>query len=483
MRQTITRTRQLYESYLRYNPDGTPRTSNPGAARAAFVASFRHRLGLCDERGRDYTDNVGNRVLRECAEPSARLRAEQFSPRELMESILGPRAQQFLESPESYAAWARQNFAIGESHPNDPRALLEAPGVGISPTAFADINAFTAVNSGLIERRILEAFQNPDYIGGEICPDEYTRIAEGQKIIGVSRIGPHAAVRDPGQPHARAGLQERWVTLPRTNEKALAVDTTFEAVWFDLTGGQVVEHAGAVGDWLAYAAELDAIDCVMGVPGVSGNSGDPNAFNYKGTSYALFGTTAQSATQPMPLNSQSNPLTNGDWTTIKSSWLLTQRMYDPETLTRVRNSADTILTGLEGATTADLIVGATDTQRRTSAGATQATAPTLTVQNTPENLVRTRFGVKRVLTSPLVDQRMTDATGLNLSSTNAAAYWFHLAAGKSHKRMVNWPLTLTSVPAGSSYEMTDRRIVQSTFVSYRYVCAVVAPWYIVRNTN
>lgn len=477
MAASITKTRALYESYLSRNADGTPRTSNPGAARHAFVSDIRHRLGLCDRNGNDYKDRCGNRVLREAADPSVRLRSEDFSFRELMESIVGPGSSQFLESAESYAAWSRQNFAIQDRHPNDPRALLEAPGAGISPSAFADINAWTAINSGLIERRILEPFQNPDYIGALICPDEQTRIAEGQKVIGVSRVGPKGARREPGAVHARATLQERWVTLPRTNENALAIDVTFEAGFFDLTG-QVLEHASQVGDWLAYSQELDRIDAVLGVPGSTGNVNDPNAFNYKGTSYALYGNA-------LATNSQSNPLTNGDWSTIKASWLLSQRMTDPETGTRILNPMDTILTGLEGAITADLITGASDVQRRTTGGATQATAPTLTLQTTPMNPAARggRFGVKQILSSPLVDQRMTDATGLNLSQANAAAYWFHLAAGKSHKTMVNWPLTMNSVPAGSSYEMTDRRLIQSTFVSLRYTPAVYSLWSIIRNTN
>lgn len=481
----IQRTRALYESYLSRNADGTPRTSNPGAARAAFVNDFRHRLGLCDRQGNNYTDDVGNRVLRECPEPSARLKSNQFSFLELAESIIGPEVRQFLESGESYAMWRAQNYHIDRLNPNDPRALLEAPGIGISPSAFADVNAWTAINSGLIERRILEPFQNPEFIGSIICPDEMTRIAEGQKVTGVSRLGNVTAFRDPGQPHARAGLQERWVQLPRTNERALATDVTFEAGFFDMTG-QVLDHAGDVGTWLAYASELDCIDAVLGVSTATGLSTAPNAFNYKGTTYAQFQSSAVTASQPMPINTQSNGLTNGDWTTIKNSWLLAKRMTSPEELTRIDNDVDTILSGLEGALTADLIIGATDTQRRTAINGgtqTQSGAETLTIQNTPENLARTRFGVKRVLTSPLVDQRMTDSTGLNLSTTNAASYWFHLAAGKSHRRMVNWPLTLTSVPAQSSYEMTDRRLIQSTFASLRYVCAVRSLWAIIRNTN
>jgi hypothetical protein len=469
---SVQRTKALYESYLSRNPDGSPRTSNPGAARAAFVNDFRHRLGLCSRDGQDHKDHTGNRVLREAADPSVRVRSEDFSFLELMESIVGPEARQFAESGEAYGAWKAQSFSIANRHPNDPRALLEAPGVGISPSAFADINAWTAINSGLIERRILEPFQDPEFIGEIICPNEQTRIAEGQKVIGAARTNPALrARRNPGQTHARTAFGERYITLPRTNEQALAIDVTFEAGFFDLTG-QVLEHASSIGEDLAYGLELDRIDAVLGVPGSTGNSTDPNAFNYKGTAYAQF---ADVAVAPIvPQNSQVNPLANGDWSTIKSSWLLLQRMYDPERLTRIRNSADTILTGLEGEITADLICGASDTQRRTTGGATQATAGTLTIQNNNMNpaAMGGRFGVKRILTSPLVDQRMTDATGLNLSASAAASHWLQLSAGKSHKTMVNWPLTMNSVPAGSSYEMTDRRLVQSTFVSMRYTPSV-----------
>lgn len=479
-RVSITQTRALYESYLQRNPDGSPRVSNPGAARHAFVSDIRHRLGLCDANGRDYKDAVGNRKLRESADVDLRMRSEDFDMRELCESIVGPGASQHFESAESYDAWKRVNYAVERRHPDDPRALLEAPGVGISPSAFADINAWTAVNSGLLERRILEPFENPEYIGSIICPDEMTRIAEGQKVIGVSRIGPKGQRRQPGEPHARAGLVERWVTLPRTNENALAVDVTFEAGFFDITG-QLLEHAGAVGDWLAYSQELDRIDAVLGVNGSTGQSTDPNAFVYKGTAYAQF---ADAATAPIvPKNSQVNSLLNADWTNVKASWLLGQRMVDPETGTRIRNTMDTVLTGLEGAITLDLICGASDVQRRTAGALTQSTANTLTLQNTQMNPASRggRFGVRNILTSALVDQRMTDSTGLNLSSTDAANFWLHFQAGRSHKTMVNWPLTLNSVPAGSSYEMTDRRLIQSTFVSLRYTPSVHSFWHIVRN--
>lgn len=475
---SIIKTRNLYESYLQRHADGQSHIGSPGRARAAFVADIRHRLGLCDRAGHDYTDRVGNRILREAA-PEIRLYPEQFSIKESMEAIVGPGTSGYLQTAESWVQWRGQNEFMVERHPNDPRALLENVGVGVMPSAFADINAWTAVNSGLIERRILDQFTNPDFIGDTICPDEQTKIAEGQKIIGAGRVGPKALERHPGMPHPRAGIPERWVQLPRTHEYALAVDVTFEAAFFDLTA-QVLETAAGIGEWLAYQKELRKIDAVLGVsnaniPWSTGASTDPNAFNYGGTKYKLYDSTP---TSPMPTNSVAAPLTNGDWQTIKSLWLLSQRATDPETGTRINVQAKTAIASLEGAILLDLICGARDVQRRTTSSTTQATAETLTIQNTDDNPARIGGRmIDRVLTSPLVEQRMTDSTGLALSQANANKRWFLIQPNRFAKNMVNWPLQIAQMPMASSYEQTDRRILQSTFVSERSTPSIWSIWH------
>jgi len=485
----VTKLADMYEGYL-HRAAGA-KLANPGAARQAFLNEFRHRLGLCDRAGNDYHDKVGNRVLRECADEQLRFTSDDFSIREMMEGIVGPGYSQFLQSAEAFVAWRNNNFAANKRYADDPRALLEgygqtlleAGGVGspVGPSAFADINAWTAANSGLLERRILEQFVNPEFIGDTICPDEQTRIAEGQKVIGVANIADFPEERQPGMPHFRTTLQPRYVTLPRTADRALAIDVTFEAAFFDLTG-QVLETAAAVGKRVALSKELRKIDAVIGVDASTGLSTGRNAFNYKGTAYAQFSGTES---LPIPKNSQSNPLTDGNFDTIKASWLLLKRMRDPETGTRIQVNADTILTGLEGYVTANLIVNAIDVQRRTAGALTQATANTLVVQNTPNNpaSIGGPLGIRRVLTSSLLEQRMLDTDGLALSAANAAKYFWHLEAGTSHKNMVNFPLTVQQMPMASSYEMTDRKIVQTTFVSERSTPSVWSIWHILRNTN
>lgn len=486
MAASVQKTRNLYESYLHRDKEGIPGVSAPGRARQTFVAHMRHRLGLCDKNGDDYKDRAGNRVLRECPDPQHRLRAEDFSFKELMESIVGPGTSNFLADDRTLMEWKASNFAVTERFANDPRALLEAPGVGVSPSAFADINAWTAINSGLIERRILEAFENPMFIGDMICPDEQTRIAEGQKVIGASRIGPKALIRNPGEPHPRAGLGERWVQLPRTQEWALAIDITREAAFFDLTG-QVLQHAGNVGEWIAYQKELRKIGAVIGTSDQTGNSTSPNAFNYDGTAFQLYNTTAPSSLANM-INAQTgNPMIGGDWTTFQSSWLLAQRMVDPETQTRILTMPDTVLVNPAALATADLIIGARGVERRTAPGATQSSAVTLTIQDTAMNPTN-RLGVKNVLSSPLLEMLCLNATtanpiGLGLSQSDTNNRWWHFASGKAFKNMVTWPLSVMQAPAASNYEMIDRGLIQSTFANERSTPSVWNIWGAIQNAT
>lgn len=477
----VLKTRALYESFVTRDE----KTFN-GRARTAFVNMFRHRLGLCDMNGNVYKDRVGNREIRECKDADP-IDAGSCSFKELMESIVGPMSIHHLADNQSYANWMTQVRAVQHANPGDTRALLETTGVGISPSAFADINAWTAINSGLIERRILEKFQNPEFIGDVICPDEQTKIAEGQKVIGTTRLGPFGQIRNPGDPHPRAAITERWVVLPRTNEWALATDVTREAAFFDLTG-QVLEEAGANGDWLAFQKELRKIDAMIGVTGQpwsTGGSTDACAFNYKGTKYQLYNTTANAIGV---LNAQTgNGMVGGDITTFQNSWLLFQRVYDPDAysatpqkLLRVMIMPDTVVVNPGAAMTADLIVGAKDVQRRTAGTSTQANAATLNVQNFEGNPIG-RFGVKRVLSSPLLEQRCRDTDGLALSQSATDNAWWHLASGKAFKNMVNWPLQAFQAPATSNYEMLDRGLIQSVFASERSTPSVHAPWASVQN--
>jgi len=167
--------RDLYETRL----------NEGGNGRIKFVNEIRHMLGLCDANGNDYKDRAGNRTLKE-----QQVRPEDFSLQELAEGICG-RSWKTIFDPAQGELFSKMTLArslVEQVEPGDRRALLENTGFGIDPSAFLNINAYTILTGGLIEVKILEAFQNPAFIGDKLMPAEATKL-NGQKVIGINPIG------------------------------------------------------------------------------------------------------------------------------------------------------------------------------------------------------------------------------------------------------------------------------------------------------
>jgi hypothetical protein len=241
------------------------------------------------------------------------------------------------------------------------------------------------------------------------------------------------------------------------------VDVLKETIFFDLTG-DILNVAASVGEELAYRKELEVIDTFIGVN---------NSFKYNGTSYNTYQTSKTLGF----LNDHSNPMT--DWQSIQASMLKFARMEDPGTGKRILIQPNTILVNPARLANAQLILAATMTETRVATGATQATAGTLQVRQTPGNPYSGQF---TVLSSPLVEQRCTDADGLNLSQANADEYWWIMQSGKTFRYMQNYPLTVTQAPS-TQYEMLDKGIVATYFANERGIPSVWSPWHIVRNKN
>lgn len=447
----IIRMRDLYES----------RTKQSNG-RFRFLTEMRHGLGLCDAEGSDYRDVAGNRQLRE-----RHLRPENFSLAELAEAIVGPTWRNIF-NPDSKELG---RYTVARSlveNGADRRALLESAGVGVDPTAFLNINTFTSVVGGLVEVKILEAFKNPAFIGDRLAPAEPTKL-NGQKVIGVNRIGDKGKKRLPGEAHTRAQFNERWVQTPETRENALAVDVYKETVFFDLTG-DILNVAASVGEELGYRRELEILSLVIGAT---------NSFNYNGTAYNTYSNSLNAIGY---LNDGSNPLT--DWTSLQVDILRFARMQDPYTGKRLLIVPNAILVNPAKVATANLIIAATSTERRTGAGPSpaQTSSNPLNVSVTASNPYAGQF---EILSSPLVEQLCTAAAadgGLGLVQANADEYWWMMEAGKSFRYMQNYPLSVAQ-SAPNQYEMLDKGIVATYFANERGIPSVWSPWHIVRNTN
>lgn len=443
------------------------RTGAGSRGRVQFRDDLFHLLGLADAQGNRYRDQAGNPKLK-----NPTVNADMFSIKELAEGIIGPNYVELLGGDgggDRLAKITNMRAALVGQH--GQQAALEATGFGVDPTAFLNINTFTAVVGGLVEVKILEEFNSPEFIADQLMPAMPTNL-NGQKIIGTTNLGDRAKKRLPGEPHERVQFGERWILTPETRENALAIDVLKEAVFFDLTG-QILDKASSIGKWIGYRKELECIDAFLGVT---------NTFNY-----SSFTSNTYQTTQTIPTNSGylswyvndgANELV--DWTSLQTAWLLFARMSDPHTGVRILNTPNTILVNPAKFATANLIVGADSTQRRTGQpAATQATAAVLNLANTSSSPFAGRFNV---LWSQLVEQRCTAADGLNLSQANADKYWWMFQQGKPFWYMQNYPLTVQQA-APNNYEMLDAGIIASYFGDERGIPAVISPWHVVRSTN
>lgn len=416
-----------------------------------FVSAAFKALGLTDrdDPRHRHRDRAGNQTLRRPRDRAGNeldpLRPEDFSFRDLAESIIGE------DWNEQLNPGALQRVAIMEANGVN---LLETGGTGaLSASAFANINAFTAVVAGLLEVKVMEGWQNPQYIAEQLMPAEATKMFDGRKVIGVSRIGDQAEERLPLMPTKRVQIGERWIQQPRTVENALSSEVSQEVVYLDLTG-QALSEASDVGTWLGYRKELRCIDAFIGVT---------NTYSYKGTSYNTYQAAGTWD------NSFSNELLH--WTDIEEVEIKFRDMTDPETGTRVLIQPNTILVNRGKLHTANAIIGATNVQYRDATSAAH-------------NIREFANPIKgySVLESPLVYERCRASDGLNLSAANAEKYWWTYEKGKPFKYAQNWPLR-TQQAAPNQLDMIDRGVVLYIKADERGIPMVYEPRRVVRCTN
>ena len=418
-------------------------SSKSAATALDFVTQQHHLLGLCDENGNKYRDQAGNPIIK-----NAKVRAEDYNLHECAQAVLGENWAEIVEGRTSDAQHALRQKALLES----------GTGVGVDPSAGININAFSGLTSGLIERKILESFQNPNFVAGAVMPDEAMK-ASGQKYIQSAPLGDRAARRNAGEPHARANTYGRFVRLPESYENSLAIDITAEAIFYSLDNS-LMQVAASVGQELAYRKEIECLDTMIKTS---------SSFKWNDIAYDTYGNVTA-------LGYNNNNSTNAllDWTSIQSAVVAASRFTDPDTGKRILINYDTILVPPALLETAKLILGSTGGQRRTGDG-TQSTSTQLQVSETD---FFPYAGQYRILSTPLLEQQLV-ANGIAANNAAASKYWFMIDSSKAFKFISNMPLTVTQ--ATGSYQQLDNKIAITYFASYRGTPAVISPWHTARQ--
>lgn len=415
-----------------------------------FVRHTLVALGLCDRHLRRHYDRAGNQRLVAPSDASGRaldrFRPDEYSFKDLAESIIGH------DWAEQLRPDRLQRAALMEAQ----APLMEAGNAPVMPSAFANINAFTAVVAGLLEVSVLEGWENPDFIADQLMPAESTKMFEGRKKIGVTRVGDQAEERLPGMPTKRVQVGERWITQPRTVENALSCEVTQEAVLLDLTG-EVLREANDLGTWLGYRKELRCIDAFVGVT---------NTYSYKGTSY---NTYLSASTWD---NDFSNELLHES--DIEEALIKFRDMKDPETNTRVLIRPNAILVQRGKLRTLQSILGDTAEQFQYR-GATTAAHQI--------NVAKPAYkGQFTIVESPLVYERINASDGLNVSASNSEKYWWMYEKGKAIVYAQNWPMR-TQQAAPHQADMIDRGVVLFVKADERGVPFWQEPRRVVRCKN
>lgn len=381
---------------------------------------------------------------------NTRAKPEEFSLQEMAKAICGTKYDSYFDPSAGV----------------DRDYLLQEAG-SIDPTAFIDINLYSILTGGLVQARILEMYEQPEFIGTDLVETRPTNL-NGEKMIGVSSIGDADTPRNPGQPHDRVDFGQRFVTTQPTTEQAKAVDVTREAVFYDLTG-QVLEAAGGVGHWLAYRQEKLILQGILGVT---------NTYNYKGNGFNTY-----SATAPTPqnwINKFSNPLNN--WHSFDKVLQLFSQMTDPETGAEILVSPKDVLVMPANHLTSTLILKGPMAQLRSSPNGPGGTFAT-DVQEGVNPLIAAGLNLG-VYASAIARNVAIAASplGLGLSPTNADIYWWAGDFKKAFAWMENWPLRVTQA-SPNDYVMQDRGLIVSYFSNWRGVFAVKEPRYVVVSTN
>jgi hypothetical protein len=419
-----------------------------------FIQSMHHLLGLRNEKGIRYRDAEGRLVLE-----SQKIRPENFSIKALAQAIFG---EQNIRRRLGAVAPEIMEFSAD---------VLEA-GNDIVPGNFADITAYNETVIGLMEVKILETYNRPEFKASQLATNVPSNKVQ-EKFIGISTPADAAQVRKPGESHPRTALTERYVTTPVTENRANAVDVTREAVLFDQTR-QLLERAEMVAMTLALRKEYLVLDTVLGIT---------NTYNYDGTSYYTYVASGGNW-----VNVVNNDLT--DWTSLDTDYLLFSRMTDQETGQPINVDARQLLVMPGRKAICEKIL--TDTQvRQGNAASTTVVGQPLGYGHNPisgqwDAPMVSEYAYKRLMdaasdanTAGLLS-RINTQNATSYGATEANTIWFAGNFKKAFVYVENLPLTVTRA-APTSYTMADRGLVLSIFVDEMGMPGILEPRYVIRN--
>lgn len=326
----------------------------------------------------------------------------------------------------------------------DPRFAQSGGSARLVESA-VDTSAFSNITGQIVYSQVLEAWQDPAFIGDQLCTTIPTQFS-GEKIPGVSGLGDEAEIVNEGGEYPLVGNSEEWIETPETTKRGFVVPVTKEAIFFDRTG-LVLQRASETARWLRINKEKRILDVALGVV---------SAYKRNGMTTAIATYNDNSGTHDWDNLAATNALV--DWTDVENAMLLFDGVTDPNTGEPISVMPRQIVVPSALLMTARRVVNATEIRFGDGASAT-----TQTIAANP-------IGSLEIVSNPWVKAR-----------TSSATTWFLGDFRRAFAYMENWPITTVQAPVNSEMEFT-RDIVSRFKVSERGAAAVIEPRYVVKCT-
>ena len=330
---------------------------------------------------------------------------------------------------------------------------LEEAGVGAVTTA-----AFSNITGQIIYNKILDAWNNPAFIGDMLVETIPTSFLDGEKMAGISNVADDAEAVGEAQPYPLSGVTEEYVETPRPVKRGHIIPLTREVIIADRTA-RLLQQAATITTSMRINKEKRILDTVLGVD---------TTWKYNGS--VATATYHDSTTAPANFDNQiTDTLT--DYTDIEAAMLAFDAITDPNTGEPVVNTINQLIVPTALLYTARRILSATQVRSSTANLETLSANPLAT----PGSAGAQSTGME-ILSNPWVSIR-----GAAIADP-ATAYWWIGDFKKAFAYMQVWPLSTVQLPSSSEWEFQND-IVRAWKVSEFGVPAVVNPRHVLRSTG
>jgi hypothetical protein len=318
------------------------------------------------------------------------------------------------------------------------RQVREAAGA-VSSDAFLNITQQFAFQA------VLDAYDLPELVVKKLIPSRTSNL-KFERVPGVSHIGDElgGAVAE-GKDFPEFGVSEDWIDTPETVKRGGIIPVTKETIFFDQTG-IVMQRLSMAGEWLGVNDEKRAIDCVIDAGETSSNQ---YRYRWRNNTIATYGDNSGNHTWD---NLQaSNALAT--YANIETAWKLLVAITDPFTGEPQNVTLKHIVVPPDLAFTVPFALKGM--VKKVAPGYATSGNPVSTEIDNPTGDI---IGNIQTVTSQLIKARMT-AAGSGVYSAPSTS-WFVGDISAAFEEIVNWPLQVLQLGAGSQDEFKRDIVMQ-----------------------